>query len=265
MQPLELALSLADRAGEIMLKHFVLGIPTDIKADGSPLTVADTTINQLVIDELKEHFPEHSVLAEEQSRLHGDGRWTWVCDPIDGTIPYSRGCPTAVFSLALCENGIPQLGVLYDPFLRRMLVAERGKRATLNGERIATLSNRGLENQIVSAGITHPGFLEAINGYKTTNLYLCSVCYSGILLALDQFVGVVFSYRNPWDGAALQIIIEEVGGKMTDLRGDTQRYDKTINGFLAATPPAHAELLAIIRQTGHGDILRNADTPKATS
>src|SRR5690606_7148188 len=103
---LAFAKTLATEAGQIMRDHFVLGIDTEWKQDATPLTIADTSINQLVIDQVKQRFPTHGVLGEEAS-FGTDREYLWVVDPVDGTMPYSHGIPTSTFSLALVQNGQP--------------------------------------------------------------------------------------------------------------------------------------------------------------
>ena len=121
------AISLAMRAGKMMRRNFVLGGKRTWKKDHSPLTKTDLVINQMVIDAVHKHFPGYGVLAEEGSSLVQGSEYVWVCDPIDGTVPFSHGFPTFVFSLALVKNGQPIFGLLYDPMMNRMYVAEKGK------------------------------------------------------------------------------------------------------------------------------------------
>jgi inositol-phosphate phosphatase / L-galactose 1-phosphate phosphatase / histidinol-phosphatase len=108
------AIKIAKEAGDIMRAHFSLGMKKEWKEDNSPLTITDTAINELVIQKVKESFPEHGVLGEEASLETTDATHIWVVDPVDGTIPFSHGVPTFAFSLALVVDGVPQLGVVFD-------------------------------------------------------------------------------------------------------------------------------------------------------
>jgi myo-inositol-1(or 4)-monophosphatase len=130
------AVTLAHQAGKIMLEHFQVGVPTEIKpeAGNTPVTVADKLINDMVIDAVRTRFPEHAVLGEEQSLVKTAAPYTWVCDPIDGTMPYSAGVPTNVFSIALVDgkDGQPVLAIVFDPYMKRLYCAAKGKGATLN-------------------------------------------------------------------------------------------------------------------------------------
>ena len=110
---LDFAKALALEAGEIMRKYFRSDrLGTVQKDDLTPLTVADTAINDLVIERVQHEFPEHGVLGEEAS-YEPNRQWIWVVDPIDGTSPYSCGIPISTFSLALVnkKDGQPYVSV----------------------------------------------------------------------------------------------------------------------------------------------------------
>lgn len=132
---LEFAKKLAYEAGDIMREYFQT---TDMvwKSDNTPVTQADTEINSRVIERIAAAYPEHSVIGEEESAVREGARYTWACDPVDGTMPYSHGLPISTFSLALCEDGKPVVGVVYDPFMDRLFWASVGGGAFCNDEAI---------------------------------------------------------------------------------------------------------------------------------
>jgi len=242
-------IDLAERAGEIMRANFSLGMKKDWKADNTPLTITDTTINKMVIDEVKKNFPDHALLGEEESNMN-TSEYVWVCDPIDGTIPFSHGYPTFMFSLALTHNGESILGVLYDPMLKRMFYAEKGKGAFLNGEPVHVSDVSSFKNAMVNLDadirlIDLRNKLIDKDAYTTT---LYSATYGASLVICGEFVAEVYEYDKPWDAAAVKIILEEAGGKVTDMAGNDQRYDKTINGFVATNGFVHDELIKDIQE-----------------
>src|SRR3990167_10172538 len=239
-------IDLAYKAGERMRKDFVLGMKKEWKKDKTPVTVTDIFVNQLVIDSISKKFPEHSILAEEISNLK-DSEHVWVCDPIDGTIPFSHGFPIFAFSLALVKDGKPILGVIYDPIVDRLLYAEKNKGTTLNGKPVKVSSASSFsERTIIDGGIESLkllGMEEEIRKRKvlTTRIYSC--VYGRMLVALGEFVAEIYRHVNPWDAAAVKIVVEEAGGKGTDLLGNEQRYDQPINGFIASNGRVHDELV----------------------
>ena len=100
-QELHTAQRIAREAGDIMRRYFDGDQQRQTKADGTPVTIADTTINSLVIQRLHETFPDDGVIGEEESTAgYGLGR-KWLCDPVDGTKAFTWGVPTAMFSLEI--------------------------------------------------------------------------------------------------------------------------------------------------------------------
>ena len=132
---LKFAKQIAYKAGEIMLKYFETDNGATYKCDKTIVTLADKEINKYLIEKVKERFPEHSVDGEENS--FGKSKYVWVCDPIDGTAMYARNIPVATFSLALVIDGIPEIGVIYDPFLNHLYSAQKGKGAYKDEEKIS--------------------------------------------------------------------------------------------------------------------------------
>src|SRR6185369_6851970 len=97
----EFALQMAQEAGGIIRSNFSMGMKKEWKEDVTPVTVSDLAINKDLIEGVKQHFPGHSVYGEEESALIDGAEYVWVCDPVDGTLPFSHGIPTCMFSLAL--------------------------------------------------------------------------------------------------------------------------------------------------------------------
>lgn len=248
---LEFAKGLAVWAGDVMVEHFRPGIEREIKSDATPVTIADTTINKMVIDAVTEAFPEHSVMGEEESSEQTLTEYVWVCDPIDGTIPYTLGIPTSLFSLALVHNGESIVGVLYDPYTKRMFTAVKGGGAYLNGERMRVsteLAPAGYVTlPIMQYGMTDTASLVADVMNKGMRAFsLCCVTYEAMLVASGQITACIFPGKTPWDIAAVKVVVEEAGGMVTDLYGHDQKYDRPIKGAVVSNGQMHDELVAIV-------------------
>lgn len=248
------ATDLAYKAGGIMRKNFSLGMKKTLKkGDNSPLTISDTFINRMVIEAIAKEFPAHSVMGEEENSKK-KSEYVWLCDPIDGTIPFSSGMPISTFSLALVLDGVPILGIIYDPFMDRLFVGKKGKGAFLNNKKIAVSKDNAIENQLLYMGWWKYSLYDLLLVRKELNkkgckiMDFCSFSYAGVLLAAGEFSAVIFGDRYPWDGAAVKLIVEEAGGKCTDLAGNEQRYDREINGFIASNGNIHDELLGIVKK-----------------
>ncbi len=249
---LDFARGLARRAGEIMLEHFAVGVAFTSKADASRLTVADTAVNRMVIEEVARAFPDHGVRGEEESSQQDHHTMVWVCDPIDGTLPYSHGIPTNMFSLALVEDGKPIIGVVYDPYLRRLFTAQKAKGAFLNDRPIRVSASEVVAHQSMSIsgdrGIQHPPGIYAACFDQGLEVFAQKSCvYSSMLVASGQFIGHVYGGQHSHDVAAVKIIVEEAGGKVTNLRGEEQRYDRPVHGALISNGAAHDDLISLIK------------------
>lgn len=251
---LEFATQLAYQAGEIMLKHFQAGVAKEDKADGTPVTVADKAINTLVIKAVRQQFPNDGVLAEEESFTKDAPEYLWVCDPINGTIPYVFGLPVSKFSLALVKDGKSVIGVIYDPFMKRLYHAIKNKGAFVNNTKLSVSNAKTLkEGKYLSfANHTVPLYdagelAREVNRRKLWNLILLCFTAEATLVASGQTIGCVMGYSTAHDLAAVKVIVEEAGGKVTDLLGNEQRYDRPINGGIISNGLVHQELVGLVQ------------------
>ena len=243
---LNAAIRIARLAGDIMKQYFDGSQQVESKNDGSPVTIADKLINQLVIEKLSKIFPEDGVIGEEASTSkHGMGR-KWICDPIDGTKAYTWGVPTATFSLGLVNDGRPAVGVVYDPFLDRIYTAIRNEGSYCNGK-VLRVSTDGLTNGTVAVAsdvkeITRLPYILDIPKPVTFS----GPIYKSVLIAKGRFVGFVEAGPTDHDMAAVQLIVEEAGGKVTGLHGEELDYTKPFAGVVVSNGTVHDELLSII-------------------
>lgn len=249
---LKFAKELAYLAGGMIKQGFTLGMKKEWKDDNSPVTDTDKAVNHYVIQRVKEEYPEHSVLGEEETFIVEGSEYAWLCDPIDGTIPFSHGAPNCMFLLALVKDGVPVVGVMYDPFMDRLLHAVKGHGAFLNDNPINVSDRKTLKSSCVEVS-----YRDSINGKPNLTRYelakrgakvanFCCVGYGEMLTACGEFVSTIFGYKKPYDVAAAKIIIEEAGGKVTDMQGNEQRYDRDINGCVMTNGHLHQEILEIL-------------------
>ncbi|TSC71442.1 MAG: myo-inositol-1(or 4)-monophosphatase, partial [Parcubacteria group bacterium Gr01-1014_70] len=128
--------NLATKCGNFIVANFNLGLgmTKERKSDATPLTVTDTTINAEVCACMRRDFPHIQVLGEEESSEIENTEYTVMCDPVDGTIPFSHGLPISTFCISVLHNQMPIVGVIYDPFLGRMWHAEHGGGSFLGTE-----------------------------------------------------------------------------------------------------------------------------------
>ena len=255
------AKQLAAEAGKIMLHYFGSADSRPrLKSDRTIVTKADTDINRLVIERLAAETPGYSVHGEEESRDVAGAEYTWVCDPVDGTMPFAKSIPISTFSLALVNReGRSVVGIVHDPFQQRLYEAVSGGGAFLNGQKIDVSSTAGLENAFVDMelwinhgeGVTFDDPRDRLNkaGAKVTTL--CSAVIAGCFVAQGTYEAMLFGQSKPEDIAALAVIVTEAGGRVTDLFGDEQRYDRKIKGAVVSNDLIHQPLLAITRQMNY--------------
>lgn len=255
-QYLEFAKNLAKEAEVIALKYFSFEIETIRKENNTPLTKADTEINDLVIQRINETYPEHSIYGEEKSELKENSKYIWVCDPIDGTMPFSNGLPLFTFSIALVDqsNGQPVLGVVNDPAMGNMYWAIKNGGSYRNGQKIEVLKTGSLLNTYLNTdasgkavGFSNLPLLKTLSEKKCAVMRFLSFIYGGIQVANGKFIGAVFYNPYGHDVAALKIITEEAGGKVTDLNGNERRYDEDGVGCIVSNGILHKELLEIVQ------------------
>jgi len=249
---LKFAIHLAQEVGGIMKENFTLGMKKEWKEDGTPLTATDTKINQIVLNAIQKRYPDHSIISEEGSKLLPQREYTWVCDPLDGTVAFSHGYPIFTFSIALLRYGESILGVIYDPISNRLASAVKGEGAFLNDKKISVSSEKYISKKSIIN--VHSDLWARVpdlryNLIKKSGCYATvfySTAYVSLLVAFGEFLAEICESPYPWDGAAAKIIVEEAGGKVTDLLGKEQSYDQKINGYIASNGFVHKELVDII-------------------
>lgn len=251
---LEFAKNIAKNAGKIMLKYFNQSNGASYKGDKTIVTLADTEINSYLIEKVKEKYPTHSVNGEEEQ--FGSSDYVWVCDPVDGTAMYARHIPVAVFSLALVIKGEPIVGVVFDPFTNSLYTAIKGSGAYKNDEKICV---NDFEIDDIRTVCNFDYWIKA--DYDVTKVLnklrkrayfvgLGSVIRAGMCIATGDFSLAIFpgTLHKNCDIAAVKVIVEEAGGKVTDLFGNEQRYDKSIKGAVISNGKIHREVIELIKR-----------------
>ena len=227
MDDLALALELADLADSITLGRYQADdLLIETKPDLTPVTEADRAVEQAIRARLAQVRPDDAFVGEEYGRTSGSsGGRQWIVDPIDGTKSYVRGMPTWSTLIALSIGGEVSLGVVAAPALGRRWSAQRGSGAFADDHPIHVSSVSRLEDaQLAWSGIEDwdaIGRLEAIielgrrcwrsRGVGDAWQYML-VAEGAAEIALDPAVSL-------WDLAAPQVIVEEAGGRFTDLGG----------------------------------------------
>jgi myo-inositol-1(or 4)-monophosphatase len=191
-------------------------------------------------------------MGEEESGSTTGGEYLWVCDPIDGTFPFSHGLPISTFSLALVKDGSPLVGVLYDPYMDRLYSAIKGRGAFLNGQQIHVAEDIEKRPLIgmdwwAANGTDMLNVVRKMHDNSFTIMTLYSGAYQGALVASGKIAAYVGATDKAYDVAAQKIIIEEAGGVVTSLDGKDEKCDQQVNGLIAAPREVHKKILEIIQ------------------
>jgi histidinol-phosphatase len=237
---LDLALRLADAADALSLARFRTGIPFETKPDLTPVTEADRAVEAELRTLLDDARPDDAVLGEEQGHSGGGSR-RWIVDPIDGTRNYARGVPVWATLIALEDSGSVRLGVASAPALGRRWWAERGEGAFADGDRIGVSSVERMEDAVVTFGHSVAAPELARRAWHARGF---GDFWAHMLVAEGAVDGAIDAPGvNEWDLAAVQVIVEEAGGRFSDFQG-VSRIDGgaavTSNGLL------HGELLGAV-------------------
>jgi myo-inositol-1(or 4)-monophosphatase len=249
-------LTLSEKATEIMLKYYSPsgGVNATFKDaennDMSPVTKADIEINDMVITEVKTHYPDYEILGEEASTNNGTDKKLFVVDPVDGTYMFTIGCPLFVFSAAVVVNGESVSGIICNPLAKRTLIAEKGKGAYLAEEnkKISVSKKSALKEAFINLAWKDVRMAEKIIEAGASPMQVYSIIEAAALVATSGFDGALFRFDSEVDIASAKVIVEEAGGKVTDIEGNEQMYDKKINGAIISNGVLHAELVSAAKE-----------------
>jgi myo-inositol-1(or 4)-monophosphatase len=258
---------IAREAGALLMRHFVGRVKVEYKGDVDLVTAADRESEALILQRIRKRWPGHDVVGEEGARVETGSDYKWYVDPLDGTTNFAHGFPVFAVSLAIDYKGSRIAGAVFDPTRDEMFVAEQGKGAFLNGERIRVSSVSQLGESLVGTGFP------SHKRHKNPNIYfyhqitlrthgvrragsaaldLCSVA-AGRLDAFWEF------NLNPWDTAAGVLLVQEAGGRVTTFNGGTFQLDS--RETLASNGLLHEALMAEFRAIFEGRGLEELPSP----
>lgn len=250
---IDLAHRLADIARPIAKRYFRTPLDIENKADESPVTIADRSIEAAMREEIERTFPDHGILGEEFGSVRLDGEAVWVLDPIDGTKAFITGMPTFGTLIAACVDGKPVLGIIDQPISEERWVGAAGMRSTYNGAPIRTRATTDLA--AASFYTTAPEVFEgtdaeaAFQDLKTSvaSARYSADCYGYGLLAMGCIDLVVEQGLQPYDYCALVPVIEGAGGMATDWGGAPLTLESEGRVLAAATSGLHAATSALLK------------------
>ena len=259
---LETAIVAAHLAGQRAMEEINF-IKASVKSSDQLVTHADTLCQQIIVDRIKEIYPDHGFIAEEgdqgkifkQQPRGTDGLW-WIIDPIDGTNNFAHRIPIFTISIAVMYDGAPIVGVIFEPATDSMFTAVKGGEPQLNGKRIAAgeekitpFSSVGLDSYFddrISACI-----YEIMRRTKFRNLGTTSLHFAYV--AMGSFIAAIVCRPKLWDIAPGALIAEAAGAVVTDWSGqklfpvDLDSYSGQKLQVIAANKKVYPELLELLK------------------
>ena len=254
---LNFAVQVARDAGNLLVQRLGAAQITN-KGDIDLVTEADVAAEELIIDRIRSHYPQHGILAEESGEAvpvgPKRGEWKWIIDPLDGTTNYAHGYPCFCVSIAVEQGGTLEIGVVYDPMRNEMFAAERGHGATLNERRIRVSNIEDLNNAMVCTGFPYdvrnrPDFARDFTNFT---LHAQAVRRDGsaaldlAYVACGRFDGFWEDGLNAWDIAAGALLINEAGGRITNFNNEP--LDIYTRKVVASNGRVHEAMLRLLRR-----------------
>ncbi|MBK9343818.1 MAG: inositol monophosphatase family protein [Dehalococcoidia bacterium] len=246
---LQIARRAAVIAGEVIMPLYDAGTAVELKADRTPVTIADRNAELAIREFLARECPGHGILGEEFGETPGDGRHRWILDPIDGTKSFIHHVPLFGTLVALERDGVPVAGVIACHAVGETASAAEGLGAHLNGEPCHVSAT----SEIREATITMTSFSQMLRGRSAGVARLvqeCGLtrawgdCYGYLMVATGRADVMLDPVMSIWDAAALYPVIREAGGGFSQWDGTPVLGDSVVatNGVLH---PAVLQALAV--------------------
>jgi len=259
---LNVMIAAARKAARALKRDFgeIEKLQVSLKGPANFVSAADRRAEETLYAELTKARPGYGFLGEEGGQREGaDKTHTWIVDPLDGTTNFLHGIPQFAISIALAREGTVVAGLIYNPANDEMFIAERGKGAFLNEQRIRVAARKRLADAVIACGLPHIGRGDLALGARETNLMQAQVAglrrFGAAALdlawvAAGRLDGYWERNLNPWDMAAGLILVREAGGFITDCDGGDEPLAK---GHIAAGNEAiHKEILRVLKEAGKG-------------
>lgn len=242
----------ATRAGAEQLQKFFNGTFTISHKEGinNLVTQADFASDKAIREVIKNAFPEHGLVSEEDKEIVSDSRYKWIVDPIDGTVNFANGIPICCVSIGIELDGEMLMGAVYNPLMNEFFFAEKGKGSFLNDQPINVSTKNKVTESCMVTGFPYT-YLDQKNGplqifsrlvrqgipVRRLGSAAIDLCW----VAAGRFDGFYEHHLHPWDSAAGYLIVEEAGGKVTDLKGE--KFSPYQFGIVATNGIIHEELM----------------------
>ncbi len=256
MHPMiNIAVRAARGAGNVLLRYYdrVDTLTVTAKGKNEFVSEVDRAAEQVIIETLRNAYPNHAILAEESGRSEGN-EYQWVIDPLDGTTNYLHGFPQFSVSIALKHKGVLEHGLVYDPLREEMFTASRGSGAFLNDRRIRVSPRKGLDGALLGTGFPYRDYghmdaymalfrqlMQETAGIRRPGSAALDLAY----VAAGRLDGFWEFGLSEWDMAAGALLVREAGGTVSDLSGGDRFLES--GNVVAGGLKVHGALLSAMR------------------
>src|SRR3954468_665892 len=250
----------ARRAGRNLKRDLgeIEHLQVSLKGPANFVTKADKRAEEMLYEDLAKARPGYGFIGEEGgSREGADKSHTWIVDPLDGTTNFLHGIPQFAISIGLQREGTVIAGVIYNPANDELYIAERGKAAFLNDQRIRVAARRRLDECVIACGLPHIGRgdhelsregMAALHRRAAGLRPFGAATLDMAFVAAGRLDGYWERNLSPWDMAAGTIIVREAGGIVSGIEGDDDPL-KT-GSLICGNEYVHAELVKILKPLG---------------
>jgi myo-inositol-1(or 4)-monophosphatase len=251
----DFAINLARDAGNLLKEKFNSKHEVHYKGEINLVTEADKMSEDLIITAINSSFPDHGILSEESPAQNSSAKLRWIIDPLDGTTNYAHGYPVFCVSIALENEGVIVLGVIYDPLREDMFVAVRGSGAYLNGKKLKVSPTATLSRSLLATGFPYDIRMSKDNNLNYFNLMAVeaqairragAAALDIAYLAAGRFDGFWELKLMPWDVAAGCLMVEESGGVISDMSGG--QWDISSPNVLVSNGLIHEQMISVFKR-----------------
>ena len=257
---LDVMIKAAHRAGRSLKRDLgeVENLQVSLKGPANFVTMADRRAEEMLYTDLIKARPGYGFIGEEGGTRAGEDKsHTWIVDPLDGTTNFLHGIPQFAVSIGLQREGTIIAGLIYNPANDDLYIAERGKGAFLNDQRLRVAGRRKLDECVIACGLPHIGRgdldlsraeLTAIQARVAGLRRFGAASLDMAFVAAGRLDGYWERNLKPWDMAAGQIIVREAGGTVSGIEGDDDPL-KT-GHVICGNEFVHAELVKLLKPLG---------------
>ncbi len=248
---LDVAISAAKQAGDFLSDNFCKANIVESKGDRNLVTNLDKKAENMIREKIQSKFPGHGILGEEEGKTNTDSDYLWIVDPLDGTHNYIRKINIFGVSIGVVYKNKFVAGVVYMPEEDELYFAEAGSGAYKNKEKISVSSYSKLNELSIAfdSSIRYsPDIMLKVLGDLSKEVFNVRMFGSSVrtltYIAEGNLDCAVEFHDRPWDFSGSVAIIEEAGGKLTDLRKKPLTY-QTI-GYVASNKVIHQQITEIV-------------------